>query len=129
MAKRGTQLRFFTDNNIPDSVGNYLRSRGHSVYRLRHHMPHDSKDPVVATAAIKADRILVSWDKDFNSQRFAQPRFQTLSRIALSGAGPMLVDALKEHLELVEFQWERVQRKGAPRMIAHVQVGQIRFRT
>ena len=128
MAKRADQLCFFTDNNVPDSVGIYLRRRGHSVHIMRHHMPADSKDPVVATAALEADRILVSQDRDFNHQRFAQERFALLSRLALVGPGPTLVDALKEHMHLIEFQWAHTLRIRAPRMIVHARVGQVRFR-
>jgi len=65
----GRKLNFLTDNCIPDSVGDYLRRRGHSVFRVRGQMPDNSPDQVVATAALKAGRILVSWDKDFNDQR------------------------------------------------------------
>lgn len=128
MVKRAAKLLFFADHNVPDSVAKYLQRRGHSVHRLRHHMPHNSPDPVVATAALKAGRILISQDKDFNSQRFAQPRFASLSRISLVGPGPTLVAALREHMHLIEAQWAHTQQTGAARMIVHVQVGQIRIR-
>ena len=91
-------------------------------------MPADSPDPVVATAALQAGRILVSQDKDFNDQRFAQARFAKLSRIALSGPGPSLVAALKEHMHLIEAQWDYKVRTGEVRMIVHIKVGQIRIR-
>lgn len=128
MVKKGPKLSFFTDNNVPDSVAKYLQRRGHSVHRMRHHMPADSPDPVVATAALQAGRILVSQDKDFNDQRFAQARFAKLSRIALSGPGPSLVAALKEHMHLIEAQWDYKVRTGEVRMIVHIKVGQIRIR-
>ena len=41
-------------------------------------------DQVVATAAMESGRVLVSWDKDFNHQRFQTARFATLNRIAFS---------------------------------------------
>lgn len=127
MANR-PKISFFTDHNIPDSVGDYLRNRGHSVFRLRHHLADDSPDPIVATAALRAGRVLVSWDKDFNTQRFMQPRFALLSRLALSGAGPELLPALKQHMHLIEFQWSWGVRTHAPRMIAHIRLGQIKFK-
>ncbi|HEX3918446.1 MAG TPA: DUF5615 family PIN-like protein [Caulobacteraceae bacterium] len=127
MAKLEETLRFFTDNNVPDSVGTYLRHRGHSVYRMRHHMRTDEPDPVVARAALEDDRILVSLDKDFNSQRFAQDRFAKLSRLALSGESPTLLPAIKKHMDLIEFQWGRCRKAGV-RFVAHVRFDQIRFR-
>lgn len=127
MAKATIKLSLFSDHNVPDSVGNWLQRRGHSVFRLRKHMPDNSPDPVVAAAALDADRILLTQDKDFNSQRFMQPRFEKLSRISLSGDGPTLLPAIKEHIHLIEFQWAHAQSTNS-RMIAHVRVGNIRFR-
>lgn len=127
MAKRTDKLRFFTDQNIPDSIGRYLRGRGHSVFLLRKHMADDAKDPEVAAAAMNGNRILVSWDKDFNAQRFQQPRYKTLSRIALSGDGPSLLPAIKKHIRVIEFQWQEAQRTGK-RLIVHARLDQVRFK-
>lgn len=126
MAARDGQLRFFLDQNVPDSIGAFLQRRGHSVYRLRHHIPDDSPDPVVGMTALKAGRILVSCDKDFNGQRFQQDRFAQLSRIGLSGPGPTLLSAMKAHIEVIEFQLERIPKGG--RVVAHVQLDGVRFR-
>ena len=121
------KLRFFLDQNVPDSIARYLRRRGHSVLLLRHHIPDDSPDPVVGMTALQGDRILVTWDRDFNAQRFRQDRFAELSRISLSGAGPALLTAVKEHIAVLEFQMPR--RPAGGRMVAQIQVGIIRFRT
>lgn len=128
MAKAAVKLRLFLDHNIPDSIGRYLQRRGHSVLRQRHHIPADSPDPLVAMTAMTAGRILVTQDRDFNNQRFQQPKFAGLSRISLSGPSHTLLDAVKEHLHLIEYQWLHVQRTRAPRLIAHISVGQFRFR-
>jgi len=121
------KLRFFLDQNVPDSIGRYLRGRRHSVLLLRHHIEPDSPDPIVGMTALQAGRILVSWDRDFNAQRFRQDRFAELSRVALCGAGPALLPAMKEHIEVLEFQMQRVPRNG--RMVAQLQEGIVRFRT
>jgi hypothetical protein len=127
MARATVKLRFFTDENVPDSVGRYLRGRGHSVFRAKAHLAEGSPDQVVATTAMEDDRILVSQDKDFNHQRFAQPRFARLSRIGLVGPGPTLVAALRENIHLIEAEWTRLQATGGVRMIVRVQIGQIKF--
>ncbi|WP_409529946.1 DUF5615 family PIN-like protein [Sphingobium yanoikuyae] len=121
------QLRFFLDQNVPDSICRYLRGRGHSVLLLRHHIPDNSPDPVVGMTALQAGRILVTCDRDFNAQRFRQDRFAQLSRISLCGAGPMLLPAVKEHIAVLEFQMPRFPTGG--RMVAQLQSGIIRFRT
>jgi hypothetical protein len=127
MPDRPAKLRFFLDNNVPDSIGRYLQRRGHSVQRQRFHIRHNSPDPVVGMTALQAGRILVTWDKDFNSQAFRQPRFDLLSRLSLSGPGPTLLDAVKEHIDVLEFQFRRAPSGG--RMVAFVKLGNCRFRT
>ncbi|KQM50974.1 hypothetical protein ASE69_06310 [Sphingomonas sp. Leaf208] len=128
MPKAATKLYLFLDNNVPDSIGRYLQRQGHSVQRQRFYIPADSPDPVVAMTALQARRILITQDKDFNSQRFQQDRFATLSRISLSGASVTLLPALKEHLALIEFKWSHGLQTKALRMIAFVKVGNVRFK-
>lgn len=129
MARASVKLCLFLDNNVPDSIGRWLQRRGHSVFRQRHHIPANSPDPVVATTAMKANRILVTQDKDFNNQRFHQPRYATLSRISVTGLSHTLLPALKDHIHLVEAQWQHIQATGQARMLAYIKKDCIRFRT
>lgn len=129
MAKRAQPLRFYTDENVPDSVPAYLQRRGHSVFRAKAHAPEGTPDPIVATTAMEADRILVTWDRDFNDQRFQKLRFARLSRLGLSGDGPDLVKAVRKHMRLIEFQWSEKLRLGNRRMIAFVKLDGCRFKT
>jgi hypothetical protein len=129
MARAIYALRFFLDNNIPDSIGRYLQSRGHSVLRQRFTIPPNSPDPVVAMTAMQDGRILVTQDKDFNNQRFAQGRFTGLSRLSLSGPAPTLLTALKEYIHLIELQAQHLNAKKSARLIVFISLGQIRFRT
>lgn len=128
MPKAAIKLPLFLDHNVPDSIGRYFQGRGHSVLRQRHHIPADSPDHLVAMTAMKAGRVLVTIDKDFNSQRFHQPKFNTLSRIALSGPSHTLLGAVKEHVHLIEYQWGHLKKTRGVRMIAHVKAGNFRFR-
>lgn len=127
MALARVKLRLFTDENVPDSVGRYLQGRGHSVYRAKSHLPEGSADPVVATAAMEDDRILVTWDRDFNDQRFQKDRFARLSRIGLSGHGPELLPAVKKHIRVIEFQWGEAVRTRR-RLIAFARIAEVKFR-
>jgi hypothetical protein len=125
MVGAAQKLRFFTDENIGDSIVRFLRDRGHSVYRCKSHLPEGTPDPVVATTAMEDNRILISQDRDFNHQRFDQPRFARLSRIGITGHGPELLAVIKEHIHLVEAQW--THKAAAERMIARLKVGQSKF--
>lgn len=100
-------MNFLTDVNVPDSVGKFLKDRGHHVVRVREVMSAEAKDPVVAEAAMQSASILVSWDKDFNHQRFLSPRYQNLNRIGFSCPEPDGVARLKELIDLVEFAFDR----------------------
>jgi hypothetical protein len=111
MAKRPV-FTFLTDVNVPDSVGDFLTSQGHDVVRVRDVMAIDATDPVVAQAAMEAKRILVSWDKDFNHQRFLAPRYARLSRVGFSCPEPEGASRLKDVLDLFEFAIKRA--KGKP---------------
>lgn len=102
-----TLRSFLTDANVPDSVGAYLVDRGHDVVRVRDIMAADAKDPVVAEAAMQSDRILISWDKDFNHQRFLKERYRELNRIGFSCPEPHGATRLDEVIDLVEFAFER----------------------
>ncbi len=106
------QFRFLTDHNVPDSVGNKLVLLGQDVVRLRDVMAADAKDPVVATAAIADNRILVSWDRDFNQQRFMSPRFDGLSRLSMSGQEMGGAARIEEVFDVIIFALRRA--KGAP---------------
>ena len=108
----GTTIRFLADQNVPESVPKLLIGRSHDVLRVRDIMPADAKDPVVATAAMNASRTLITWDKDFNQQRFMKSRFATLSRIGFSCPEPEGASRLHEVLDLIEFTFARAD--GAP---------------
>lgn len=100
----GPILKFLMDNNVPEGVARFLLDRGHDVTRVRDIMPADSPDPVVAAAAINDGRILVSWDRDFNHQRFQKDRFRALQRIGFSCPEPNGVARLTTLIERVEFE-------------------------
>lgn len=111
MTAEGSLLAFLTDNNVPDSTGDALMGLGHHVVRQRDVMATNETDPVVATAAIKYSLILLSWDKDFNHQKFQSPRYFGLSRIGMSCPEPEGAKRIKEVGDLIEFAFARAMGK------------------
>jgi predicted nuclease of predicted toxin-antitoxin system len=103
----GPVLRFLTDNNVPDPVGDWLRDRGHDVERVRDVMADNTPDAIVAGAAIRSERILISWDKDFNAQRFKTPRFAPLQRIAFACEEQLGVPRLETLIDRLEYECVR----------------------
>jgi hypothetical protein len=108
-------IRFLLDNNVPVSVALFLRERGHDVVFSRDIQAADATDPIVAVAAIEARRVLVSWDKDFNHQRFQQPRFAALSRIGMSCPEPDGATRIARLIDVIEFTF--VRANGSPFLI------------
>lgn len=100
-------LAFLSDHNVPVSVGQVLIDRGHDVARVADLMPVNSPDPVVAKAAIESGRILLSWDKDFNHQRFMKPRFAPLCRIGFALPEPEGAARLLAVIDVIEFAFVR----------------------
>lgn len=103
------KIGFLADHNVPESVCRFLEERGHDVVRVRDIMPVDSPDPVVAQAAMDADRLLISWDKDFNDQRLAKPRFATLSRIGMSGEEHQGRKRIEASIHRIEFEFRHTK--------------------
>lgn len=58
-------LRFFADHCVPTSVVEQLSEAGHEVLKLREHIPQDSPDTAVISAARELDAILISLNGDF----------------------------------------------------------------
>lgn len=119
-------FRFLTDHNVPVSLGRMLTELGHDVVRVSDVMPADSPDPVVARAAIEDSRILISWDRDFNAQRLASPRFAALSRIMMSGPEHQGAERLANVFDVVDFALRRgpktpiIIRIGVGRIQIHI---------
>ena len=125
---RRRRIPFLTDNNVPDSVGAYLEQRGHRVTRMRDVMAVDSPDLIVAMAAVTSGQVLVSWDKDFNAQRFQQVRFEKLTRLAFSCAEPEAVARLEEEIDALELEWAKAQKRENPRFVFSIGRDQMRIR-
>lgn len=103
--------RFLTDHNVPKSVGDTLIGLGQNVVRLRDVMAVDAPDPVVAKAAMEDERVLVSWDRDFNQQIFKSPRFARLSRLSMSVPETEGPARLGEVFDIIAFALRRAAGK------------------
>ncbi|BAZ17151.1 hypothetical protein NIES4071_90290 [Calothrix sp. NIES-4071] len=58
-------LKFFIDQCVPTSIGQFLQGGGHDVLILKDHLPIDSPDQVVIAKAQELGAILVSLNGDF----------------------------------------------------------------
>lgn len=122
MATKG--LRFFIDQNVPDSVGRVLQAAGHEVILLRQQLVTNAPDPLVAAVSEMFGAILISHDKDFKSlaprMEIGRRRFGRLSRIALECSEPQAAQRVKAALSLIEHEWDVAQANKDKRMIVHI---------
>ena len=125
-------MRFFLDNNVPDSVGHELRAHGHEVVLLREVLATDTPDQVVATVSEDLGMVLVSYDKDFKIiapriPRGHRSRFGKLSRISLGCKEPQAAERMKVAMSLVENEFEIAQSSQDKRI--HIFIGDGVIRT
>jgi predicted nuclease of predicted toxin-antitoxin system len=118
-------MRFITDHNVSDSVGDWLGLRGHEVYRVRDLLLPDSSDLVIAAMGDELEAIVITWNRDFRviSQRLptgTRSRFRRLGRISLSCNAPGAVKRLEAVWDYIEFEYQRRQRLGDKRLIIDI---------
>lgn len=100
----GRIIAFLADNNVPDSICDYLTTRGHDVTRVRDALAADTADPVIAEAAIRDGQVLISWDKDFNAQRYMRPRLAALQRVAFCCSYPEALARIEVVIGRLEYE-------------------------
>jgi len=116
-------IPFFTDHNVPDSVGEYLKSEGHFLTRLRDEMAIDTPDHVLAVACSKSGNVLLTHDMDFRQRQNSKKLDislrecnNSLHRIILRRDPPNDVKIIKHALPLIETEWLLVS-EGRPMYI------------
>jgi predicted nuclease of predicted toxin-antitoxin system len=115
MARRAV-IRFFVDQNVPDSVGIALRNRGHHVTLLREVIPQESPDPLVATTALLNRAVLVTFDRDFDHKRAESQighRHDKLSRIILKCREPEAAARIGVAMSLIESELRLLRTKAS----------------
>ncbi|MBI3453495.1 MAG: DUF5615 family PIN-like protein, partial [Rhodospirillales bacterium] len=104
-------MRFFTDQNVPESVAKTLEEARYEVTRLGEKIARDSPDPLVAAVAEANGAILVTMDSDFKKiasrvdighRRYRKLSILRFEKCRESHAATRLSSALS----LIEHEWE-----------------------
>jgi predicted nuclease of predicted toxin-antitoxin system len=119
-------IRLLLDHNVPDSVGEVFRRRGHTVQHVRDILPVDSPDALIATVSEEDRSVLVSCDRDFRLiapriPRGMRARFRRLSRISLECGEPQAAKRVEAAMSLIEAEYEIAQASSDARMIIVIQ--------
>lgn len=119
-------MRLLIDENVPDSVAEVFRRRGHDVTLVREVFPSGTPDPIIAARANESGAIVVTWNyQDFKPlsarrPRLNQNRFPRLSLITYEVREPQGVRRTEEFIELIEFEYSQCQLRPDKRLLIHI---------
>lgn len=118
-------IPFFTDNDVDNALGDYLRQSGHPVTRLRERMLEDSADPVVAALCREEKLVLVTHNvRHFKAiaqkvqSKTGSP--DTLSRIEMECHQVASLERMTIALPTIEFEWGQL---ASPKQGFRIAVG------
>lgn len=111
----GSPIPFFTDNDVEDVVGDFLKDSGHTVQRLRDVMLRTSPDPIVDANCREHGLVLVTHNyKHFkriaHELRLSGVPIKPVSRIDMECHQSEAVERLTDLLPIIEAEWTR--KKG-----------------
>jgi predicted nuclease of predicted toxin-antitoxin system len=120
------------DENVPNSVAEFLIARGHDARYVRDLFPAGTPDPVIATMGDRLAAVVVTWDRDFDALVRRIPegnrmRFRRLGRISFRCNPANARRLLERWIEMIELQYRLATEDRDVRMIAVVQESGIKF--
>lgn len=115
--RKRNKIPFFTDNDVEDAVGDFLRDSGHTVQRLRDVMLSNSPDPIV-DANCRENRLVLLTHNHKHFKRIARElreagvKRKALSRIDMECHQSEALERLKALLPYIELEWQRKKGVG-----------------
>ena len=114
------------DENVPNSVAEFLAARGHDVRFVRDLFPAGTPDPVIATIGDRLAAIVVTWDRDFEDLVKRIPegnraKFRRLGRLSFRCNEVRGRELIEKWIESDEFHYQQAMRRGDFRMIVQIQ--------
>ncbi len=119
------RMRLIVDENVPDSVADFLKSRGHTVMLVREHFGQMTPDEFIAWVGDIHESVVVTFDRDFKQLVSRVPRggrrqFHRLGRISLRCREPRALARVKEFIEDIEREYERSLNRRDRRLIVQI---------
>ncbi len=114
------------DENVPDSVTQFFRERGHDVRLVRELFLGGTPDPVIARLGDQMEAIIVTWNhKDFKRLVARVPlgesaRLRQLGRISFRCNEAHGRRRAEELIDWIEFEYSQVQQRRDRRLMMEI---------
>jgi hypothetical protein len=119
-----------TDEMVPDSIGNFLQSRHHKVYRVRDHLKEGTPDAGVARFANQVGAIVITWNvRDFRQllDRKRHAPFPKAGMISFTCEEADGRDRMVALIAVIEAEFAHLQTRQDKRLFADVGVNFLRI--
>ncbi|MCO5177963.1 MAG: DUF5615 family PIN-like protein [Thermomicrobiales bacterium] len=119
-------IRFLLDENIRTSVRLFLQQRGHEAIRVQDHLTPGTEDPIVVAYAHQIDAVVVTRNrKHFHPLIHRDPNaltadFMNAGLLTFQCSESAMIPLLKQHIDLIEFEYERRRKQDDKRIIIRV---------
>lgn len=124
-------MKLLIDENVPMSVADFFRERGHEVHLVVDLLGAGSPDPLVAVGGDQLSAIVVTWNhRDFKTLTARAPldnvsKYRRLGRISFRCAEPKGRRRAEELIEWIEFEYMQVQKRQDQRLL--IEISDTRF--
>ncbi len=120
------RMVLLVDENVPASVTQFFRERGHEVHLVWDLFPRGTADPVIGKLGDEQAAVVVTWNhRDFKKLAARVPvgqrrRFRRLSLISFRCRESLGRRRAEELIEFIEFAYEQAQRRRDKRLLVEI---------
>jgi predicted nuclease of predicted toxin-antitoxin system len=127
-------MRLLIDENVPNSVTEFFRERGHVVCLVREVLLPGTADAVIAQVAAMEDMIVVTWNtRDFRPLADRAPagtkaKIRRFGLICFKCAENLGLERLRRVIRQIELEHSLIQEEGeGRRLIVEISTTTLRF--
>ena len=114
-------MRLLLDENVQQSIADFLRSRGHEIHLVREALAPGTSDSDLSRVGDQLGLIVVTWDRDLKRLAKRAPRgerqkYRRLGRISLRCNQARALSRVQQVIESIEFEYEQTQKHSDQRL-------------
>jgi hypothetical protein len=124
------RMRLVADEMVPDSIGTFLESRRHKVFRVREHLKEGTSDDGVARFANQVDAIVITWNVRHFRQLLDRKRSAPFPKAGMISFTCEEADGrgrIRDLIEVIEAEFAHLQTRPDKRLFADIGVNFLRI--